>query len=224
MSFQHVELSSSEILATPIKECGEQLVSVEGFLEFGPPPESPLTSPYYQLLREGVLTKLLKAQEHLPKGLKFRLYEGYRSLSFQASLFQEQYRRVKLTESHLSQRESYEKASLLVAPIKSFNGDSLFPPHSTGGAIDIEIIDSSGQPIDFGMEIKDWFRVPVEVCSTNYAGLSSRAKSNRAMLVSALANEGFVNYSREWWHFSYGDQYWAFIKGQTHALYGLVQH
>ena len=31
---------------------------------------------------------------------------------------------------------------------------------------------------------------------------------------------GFVNYPSEWWHWSYGDRYWAFIAGPSHARYG----
>jgi len=29
-----------------------------------------------------------------------------------------------------------------------------------------------------------------------------------------------VNYPTEWWHWSYGDRYWAFVTGAPHALYG----
>jgi len=35
----------------------------------------------------------------------------------------------------------------------------------------------------------------------------------------ALIQQGFVNYPTEYWHWSYGDKYWAFIKQQPYAIY-----
>jgi D-alanyl-D-alanine dipeptidase len=31
-----------------------------------------------------------------------------------------------------------------------------------------------------------------------------------------------VNYPTEWWHWSYGDRYWALMTGAPAALYGPV--
>jgi D-alanyl-D-alanine dipeptidase len=38
---------------------------------------------------------------------------------------------------------------------------------------------------------------------TRAVALSSGARQNRDRLVQAMARHGFVNYQREWWHFSY---------------------
>jgi len=46
------------------------------------------------------------------------------------------------------------------------------------------------------------------------------AHANRKTLTAALTNAGLVNYPTEWWHWSYGDRYWAFVTGAPHALYG----
>ena len=37
-----------------------------------------------------------------------------------------------------------------------------------------------------------------------------------------LGGAGLVNYPTEWWHWSYGDRYWALVTGAAHALYGPV--
>ena len=37
-----------------------------------------------------------------------------------------------------------------------------------------------------------------------------------------MGSAGFVNYPHEWSHFSYGDRYWAYGKGQSTAIYGAV--
>jgi zinc D-Ala-D-Ala dipeptidase len=31
---------------------------------------------------------------------------------------------------------------------------------------------------------------------------------------------GFINYPQEWWHWSYGDRYWAFQTSAEATLYG----
>ena len=38
-----------------------------------------------------------------------------------------------------------------------------------------------------------------------------------------LTWSGFVNYPTEWWHWSYGDRYWALTTGAAAALYGPVE-
>ena len=42
---------------------------------------------------------------------------------------------------------------------------------------------------------------------------------NRRLLFNAMVDQGFTNYSEEWWHFDYGNQFWALING-VHAIYG----
>ncbi|CAN5792512.1 hypothetical protein BH24ACT5_BH24ACT5_22750 [soil metagenome] len=42
---------------------------------------------------------------------------------------------------------------------------------------------------------------------------------NRRLLVEAMGRVGFVNYGHEWWHYSYGDRYWAFTTGAETAIY-----
>lgn len=215
----HIDISSPKVTDIPVTDIGEELVSVRGIIELGPPPESVETREHYHWVRKEVLARLQRAQTLLPLGLKLRLYEGYRSPQFQHTLFQEQLNRVFVDNPNLSEREAYAIAARLVAPIKTYDGIDLYPPHSTGGAVDVEIMDELGQVIDFGMEIKDWSRVDASLCQTEVVGLSEGAKKNRALLISVMEAAGFVNYSREWWHFSYGDQYWACLTGQTHAMY-----
>ncbi|PZS06630.1 MAG: hypothetical protein DLM55_12605 [Acidimicrobiales bacterium] len=32
----------------------------------------------------------------------------------------------------------------------------------------------------------------------------------------------FINYPTEWWHWSFGDRYWALLTGASVAIYGPV--
>ena len=47
-------------------------------------------------------------------------------------------------------------------------------------------------------------------------------RDNRLLLLNAALTAGLVNYGYEWWHFSFQDKAWAFVKRQPHALYGLA--
>jgi D-alanyl-D-alanine dipeptidase len=41
-------------------------------------------------------------------------------------------------------------------------------------------------------------------------------------LIDAMRAAGFVNYPTEWWHWSYGDRYWAYLLGKPAAIFGAV--
>lgn len=46
------------------------------------------------------------------------------------------------------------------------------------------------------------------------------ARANRDVLGDALSAAGLVNYPTEWWHWSFGDRYWALGTGAPSAHYG----
>jgi len=43
---------------------------------------------------------------------------------------------------------------------------------------------------------------------------------NRRLLYSIMTSVGFTNYFAEWWHFDYGNQFWAFVSAEKTAIYG----
>jgi D-alanyl-D-alanine dipeptidase len=159
-------------------------------------------------------------QASLPHGLHLRLYEGLRSLAIQRWLFDEEKARVAAAHPGLTAEQVHEQATILVAPPVHWDGTPNIPPHSTGGAVDIEIVDAQGRVIDFGMEVSDWTRVDPAFCETRHPGLAGTAQANRLLLCSAMEAQGFVNYAREWWHYSYGDRYWAWLREAPVAIYG----
>jgi len=59
-----------------------------------------------------------------------------------------------------------------------------------------------------------------EQMRTGYEDLAPTERKNRRLLVEAMESVGFVNHGHEWWHFSYGDRYWAVITGTDVAIYG----
>ncbi len=209
-------------MTPPIHECSEPLVDIRNGTQllYGPPPECPETEPHYRLMRVGVYQRLLRAQSRLPMGYRLRLYEGLRSLNVQEQLFAQESARVLVREPHLTPQRVHQRATLLVSPLTHWDGSRNTPPHSTGGAVDVEIVDATGSVIDFGMEIRDWVGVEPSWCAPQHPGLGGVAHQNRDLLAQVMGNEGFARFDSEWWHFSYGDQYWARKQGHPAAIYG----
>ncbi|WP_058532981.1 M15 family metallopeptidase [Legionella saoudiensis] len=208
----------------PICENYEPLIDIKDQQEicYGPPPDNPLTKNDYTKMRISVYEKLCIAQKKLPSNWKFKIYEALRSLKVQKILFDEQFIRLKKQKPYLSDEELFIQASQLISPICSYAGTPLIPPHSTGGAVDLELIDTDGNLINLGMEIKDWYKVDPDVCKTNSKNISEEAFENRMILLEIMIDTGFINYPNEWWHFSYGDRLWAALTKQNEAFYGAI--
>ena len=45
-----------------------------------------------------------------------------------------------------------------------------------------------------------------------------RIRDHRRLLYSVMTEAGFTNYPEEWWHYDYGDLFWARATGKD-ALY-----
>jgi D-alanyl-D-alanine dipeptidase len=100
------------------------------------------------------------------------------------------------------------------------DGSKNIPPHNTGAAVDIEIMTPAGKLLDMGMEAKDGLSVDPTLCLTGCQTISKTAQKNRQLLHEIMHAHGFINYPTEWWHFSYGDRYWAYHVGAKTAIYG----
>ncbi len=75
-----------------------------------------------------------------------------------------------------------------------------------------------------GIEVKDWMDDEDGSLSlTASQKISAEAKTYRKVMSDALESVGFVNYPHEYWHWSYGDRYWAHQTGHAFALYGSAE-
>ncbi len=215
-------ITDHKVLAVPILECHEPLINIKDYseLHYGPPPECDLTSNDYTKLRKTVFEKLLQAQVNLPNNWRFRLYEGYRNLTVQQLLFDQEYQRVLQRYPQKTKAFHFTETTRLVSPVINFDGSINIPAHNTGGAVDVEIITEEGKLVDMGMEAKDCIFVDPELCLTACSSISQEAQQNRKILGDAMQAQGFINYPTEWWHFSYGDRYWAYHQPIKQAIYG----
>lgn len=176
--------------------------------------------------REGLVEKLLKAADYLPDGYSFIVYDAWRPLNTQKAIFDEQMSLMKEENPHLSWDEVLAITNRFVA-LPEFNEKSP-ATHITGGAIDLTIENSQGHLLYMGSAFDEFS----DASNTYY--LESKKKreklthqeeealKNRRVLFHILAEQGFTNFTEEWWHFDYFNQYWAAILKKEKAFYGLV--
>jgi D-alanyl-D-alanine dipeptidase len=215
-----VLIADPKVLAIHIVDNHEEMVDLKNLndIAYGPSPEIPNNTDYTKL-RKSVYEKLKQAQALLPKGLHFCLYEGYRSLSLQKKLFDERYQREKKEHPTWSHEKIFTETTKLVSPVINLDGSKNIPPHSTGGAIDVYLLDDNGKAVDMGIHPKDWINDDGANALTASTIISDQAKKNRKIMSDALSAVGFVNYPTEYWHWSYGDRYWAYHKKAPNAIY-----
>ncbi len=221
-----INIADSRVLKIPILESNEVLIDLrnQDELVYGSVPESPLTKNHYIFVRKRVYEKLCLAQKSLPSGWRFRIYEGFRSSEVQQMLFDQQYQKILQEFPDKVREEIFYETTRLVSPVKNFDGTINIPAHNAGAAIDVEIIAKDGELVDMGMAIKDWQKVNSDLCQTDCNLLDQDIRKNRKILHDVMARHDFVNYPTEWWHFSYGDRYWAYIKDKESAIYGSADY
>lgn len=208
----------SELRHVPIRENGEPLVD---FVEACPSlywvPRHPVFA--YQrvrLIRQGVSKRLCAAAGALPPGIRLAIVEGWRPPAVQRQMHAETRRRISAEHPEWSPRHLSRVVNRFSAPMDP----RVPPPHTTGGAVDLHLIREDGELLDF---VSPYDLMDPRSAPADAKGLSAEAQRNRALLRAVLEPTGLTNYPSEWWHWSYGDQAWAYRGGHPHALYAAVQ-
>ena len=220
MNQQEITLiSDPKVLAIPIKENSEPLVDLlttpELFVDLSRENVNKL-SPAISFCRKTVADILVSAQNKLPQGYLLMIKECHRDVDTQTKIFNNYKSYLEKEFPDLSEEELYKKASAYVAP------PEIVPPHSTGGAVDLTLMTEDKKEIDMGTRFN---ADPLESDFSNYtdAAVPEEIKQRRQILKNAMESVGFVNYPTEWWHWSYRDRYWAYMKGKPFALYGSAE-
>src|SRR5205085_471737 len=89
------------------------------------------------------------------------------------------------------------------------------PGHCTGGAVDVVLVDQSGEPLDVTAPTNGW-----EAAYTWSDKLAPESRANRMVMVEAMLAAGFSNCRDEYWHYSFGDSAWAVRVGEFECPYG----
>jgi zinc D-Ala-D-Ala dipeptidase len=209
-------MSDPRVAAIPVRECDERLVDVRGDVTTGALAVDDRlrdAAGAYAHLRAGVVARLLEAQAGLPSGLRLLVIEGYRPPALQRHYFDGYAEQVRAEYPNWTDARVRAAASRFVSPPE-------IAPHSAGAAVDLTLVDSGGRELDLGTEVNAYTGERAGDCYTAADTIGAVARANRRILADALAGAGLVNYPTEWWHWSYGDRYWALATGAPAALYG----
>ncbi|MEU1294176.1 M15 family metallopeptidase [Streptomyces sp. NPDC005840] len=208
-----ITLSDPRVAAVLVDECGEPLVDVREVPELLLDGRQATDDGAYALLRSGVLGRLLQAQRALPAGLRFLVVEGYRPPGLQRRYYEQYATTLRAAHPDASPARVRELASAYISPPE-------VAPHVCGGAVDLTLCAEDGTELPLGTEVNATPEESAGACRTDAPGISATARANRTLLREALTSAGFVNYPTEWWHWSYGDRYWALLRGRPAARYG----
>ena len=103
-------------------------------------------------MRREVYERLLKAQSLLSEGLFLRVWDAWRPFALQQELF-EVYPKVIIEQFHLEDASEEEKRAVIGEYLATPNPDRKRPPcHTTGGALDVTLIDADGKELDMGTD------------------------------------------------------------------------
>lgn len=214
----------------PIDECGESLVAIpaETFALVQPHPYAVLGAPYADkspfYVRQGVLERLGNAQTGLQNshpGWRIQVFDAYRPLAVQQFMvdytFAEVVQQRGLVLEDLAEAQSREIYGQVYEFWAMPDADPTRPPpHSTGGAVDVTLVDETGQPVNMGSAID-------ELSPRSYPHHFASSQNDqeqqfhhlRQLLHQVMSQAGFRQHPNEWWHFCYGDQMWAWLTSQT---------
>lgn len=170
-------------------------------------------------VREEVYCLLINAAKKLPQGYKFMILDAWRPFALQKELYNV-YSSNIIKDFGLGKCGEECKKSVIKKYVSEPLEDVKVPPvHTTGGAIDLTIIDKNGLELDMGTRF-DAFSDRAATCYYE-SGSNDRIRDNRRMLYNIMTSEGFTNLPSEWWHFDYGDSFWAYYNNRP-AIYNGV--
>ncbi|MER5373147.1 M15 family metallopeptidase [Streptomyces sp. NPDC002553] len=206
-------LSDRRVAETPVVENGERLVDARDSAVLRVDARKADADGSYAHVRADVLRRLLLAQGALPKGVRLLLVEGFRPPALQRSYFDAYSATLRRAHPDASPARIRELASAYISPPE-------VAPHVSGGAVDLTLCTEDGRELPLGTEVNATPEESEGGCRTAATNIDAEARANRLLLHRAMTAAGFVNYPTEWWHWSYGDRYWALLTTAPAAEYG----
>jgi zinc D-Ala-D-Ala dipeptidase len=187
----------------PVKENDEPLVPLAGVIKTHPVYSwlGFVHGPGAMQLRAGVLERLERASRRLPADFEIVVIDAHRTRAFQAELL-----------TYYLVAANAPPAGFVSDPWS----DAPVPPHTTGGAVDLTL-GWRGAVLGLGTDF-DAF-LPDSAPAALEDDVGSTARDLRRLLASVLQAEEMTVITSEWWHWSYGDQYWAARTGAPSAIY-----
>lgn len=196
-------ISVSDVSDVNVNENGEQLVAINGvrpdsLVIFSKAFKEGKTGSIEQVLvRQEVKNLLIKASEELPKGYKLVVWETYTPKALQESL-------------------------------RNITLDDITPySHMTGGAVDVSLADAFDNLLEMGTDLNHGspenksttYFEELEASGVTLTPAQKIIRDNRRILFHAMSGAGFINSPLAWFHWDYGNLWWA-KANNTEAFYG----
>jgi D-alanyl-D-alanine dipeptidase len=196
-------LSDPRVSAILVRDDGEPLVRLDPALG------------RRAFVRAALADRLLEAHSLLPAGIGLHVVEGHRSAAAQQAIVASYSAELCAVHPGISSADLERLSSRFVAPLA-------VAPHVAGAAVDLTLVDACGDELEMGTPIDATPEQSAGRCYFDAADLSADARAHRALLARVLGAVGLVNYPTEWWHWSFGDRYWALATSAPYAVYGPV--
>ncbi|GAB3479633.1 M15 family metallopeptidase [Nocardiopsis coralliicola] len=194
-------LSDPRVADVTVHDDGSDLT----FLTFAP----------HAAVRWPLAERLLRARRRLPPDVDLKVVEGHRCPADQQSIIDAYSAELRTAYPGADDRELYRLSSRFVSPLA-------VAPHVAGAAVDVTLVGEDGRELPMGSPVDATPEESGGACWFD-AEVGEEERANRSLLAEALSGEGLVNYPTEWWHWSYGDRYWALMTGSPYALFGPVE-
>ncbi|MBD2109411.1 M15 family metallopeptidase [Nodosilinea sp. FACHB-13] len=178
-------------------------------------------SPYS--LRAGVLAALTEAQDQLQwqrSGWHIQIFDAFRPLAVQRFMVEHTFTERVQARGWMTEALTPAQRDEVMAEVAQFwampsDDPATPPPHSTGAALDVTLIDATGSVVDMGSPIDE---VSLRSHPNHFADRTNPAEqtfhAHRTLLNQVMESAGFRRHPNEWWHFSLGDQLWAWLRRQ----------
>ncbi|NHC35909.1 M15 family metallopeptidase [Scytonema millei] len=219
----------------PIAESGESLVEIplEKFAVESPHPYQLLGAPYQErspyYLRQGVLNRLLQAQIYLQQThpqWRIQIFDAYRPIAVQKFMVDYAFSQVLQAEGLTVEQLSPDRQQALWQQVYQIwaipsTDPKTPPPHSTGAAVDITLVDAAGMIVNMGSPIDEMSaRSQPNYFASSSDPVEQQYHIHRQLLRDIMLKAEFTRHPGEWWHFSFGDQMWAWLSDRPVAQYG----
>lgn len=197
-----------------IKECSEPLVDIKKLcpgLVIAPR----IKKEKRALLRKTVVKMVCRAKKYLPKGMTFIVESAWRPQYTQKEIYRD-------FVEHLSKKHPSWPKPKIIKEVETY----VAPPegkyasgHLTGGAVDLRLW-KNGRKIPMNSSKLSY----QENAKSHQPKLPAHLQRNRQIMFGALRKAGLSNYPKEYWHWSYGDIWWAKRNKKKTAIYGVVKN
>lgn len=168
--------------------------------------------------RKSVADKLIRIQDQFEE-MAFKIWDPWRSREVQNNIYQIIWKDLQAEHPDWDDEKLRFEVGVFATAATDPN---IIPPHATGGAVDLTIVDSDGRELSMGTGF-DHFGPEAQMFYFDNIEPIAEISANRRLLRDAMLEEDFSYYNDEWWHFDYGNQFWAALKGREVAIYGEIR-